>query len=214
MSITLKLATSLDGKIATQAGESRWITGEGAREQVHRLRAQHDAVVVGIGTALADDPDLTVRLDDFGGVQPARVVLDSRQRLPLTSRLAMTTDQARTYVISTQPPSQALEELGVSLLRVEADADGRPAVEAVVRALAEEGLERLFVEGGGQVAASFLAAGVVNHLEWFRAPTLLGALGRPCVGVLAMSTLREAPRFRRVAFEPLGSDLWERYEKA
>ena len=90
MPVTLKLATTLDGRIATASGESRWITGDEAREQVHRLRAEHDAVVVGIETALADDPELTVRLPGYGGRQPARVVLDSRQRLTPDCRLVRT----------------------------------------------------------------------------------------------------------------------------
>ena len=100
MGVTLKLATSLDGRIATVSGESRWITGEEARAQVHRLRAEHDAVVIGIGTALADDPELTVRLPDYTGPQPARVVLDSRGRLPAESRLARTAGEVRTYVVT------------------------------------------------------------------------------------------------------------------
>ena len=214
MSVTLKLATSLDGRIATASGESRWITGAPAREQVHRLRAEHDAVVVGIETALADDPDLTVRLEGFTGAQPARVVLDSRQRLPLNSRLATTSDRARTYVVTTGEPSAALKSVSIDLLKVEPDASGRPEAGSVVRALAGEGLERLFVEGGGQVAASFLNAGLVDRIEWFRAPILLGGEGRPCMGALALSALADAPRFRRVAVEVLGEDLWERYERA
>ena len=214
MSVTLKLATSLDGRIATASGESRWITGAPAREQVHRLRAEHDAVVVGIETALADDPDLTVRLEGFTGAQPARVVLDSRQRLPLNSRLATTTDRARTYVVTTSEPSPALKSVSIDLLKVDSDASGRPEAGSVVRALAGERLQRLFVEGGGQVAASFLIAGLVDRIEWFRAPILLGGAGRPCVGALAISALADAPRFRRVAVETLGEDLWERYERA
>jgi len=100
LSVTLKLATSLDGRIATASGESRWITGEEARAAVHRLRAEHDAVVVGIGTAVADDPELTVRLPGYDGPQPARVVLDSRGRLPATSKLVRTAADVPTYVVT------------------------------------------------------------------------------------------------------------------
>lgn len=213
MSVTLKLATSLDGRIATAAGESRWITGPDARRQAHWLRAEHDAVLIGVETALADDPELTVRLDGYDGPQPARVVLDSRQRLPVQGKLAQTARNISTYVVSAGPPFEALESLGVRTLCVEAPG-GRPDPLAVVRALSAEGLDRLMIEGGGQVAASFLAAGLVERLEWFRAPILLGAEGRPCVAALALAALADAPRFRRTAIETLGEDLWERYERA
>jgi diaminohydroxyphosphoribosylaminopyrimidine deaminase/5-amino-6-(5-phosphoribosylamino)uracil reductase len=213
LGVTLKLATSLDGRIATASGESRWITGPDARLAAHRLRAEHDAVVIGIETALADDPELTVRLEGYDGPQPARVVLDSRQRLPAQGKLARTARDTPTYVVSAGPPSESLTSLGVRMLRVGAT-DGRPDPRAVVQALAGEGLDRLMIEGGGQVAASFLTAGLVERLEWFRAPILLGAEGRPCVAALALAALGDAPRFRRTAVEPLGEDLWERYERA
>src|SRR4051812_49996437 len=106
--ITLKLATSLDGRIATAAGESRWITGEPAREAVHRLRADHDAVLVGVETALADDPELTVRVRGYNGPQPARVVLDSRQRLSPECKLVATAREIPTYVVATTEPDPAL----------------------------------------------------------------------------------------------------------
>jgi diaminohydroxyphosphoribosylaminopyrimidine deaminase/5-amino-6-(5-phosphoribosylamino)uracil reductase len=213
LSVTLKLATSLDGRIATAAGESRWITGEAARTQVHRLRAVHDAVVVGIETALADDPELTVRLPGYAGRQPTRVVLDSRQRLPRQSRLVRSAREVPVVVISTEPPGAVLVEAGVRVLRVADVTDGRPDLRSAVAALGAEGLNSLFVEGGGQVAASFLRCGLVDRIEWFRAPCVLGAEGRPGVGALALHALKDAPRFRRIATESLGEDLWERYER-
>jgi diaminohydroxyphosphoribosylaminopyrimidine deaminase/5-amino-6-(5-phosphoribosylamino)uracil reductase len=213
LSVTLKLATSMDGRIATASGESRWITGAQAREQVHRLRAAHDAVLVGIETALADDPELTVRLKDFNGPQPARVVLDSLQRLPPEGKLARGARDIPVYVVSTEAPSAGLTDAGVKVVQVHAIGDARPDLPETVRRLAAEGLGRLFVEGGGQVAASFLRCGLVNAIEWFRAPMILGAEGRPGIGGLALASLARAPRFRRVAVETLGDDLWERYER-
>jgi diaminohydroxyphosphoribosylaminopyrimidine deaminase/5-amino-6-(5-phosphoribosylamino)uracil reductase len=213
LSVTLKLATSLDGRIATAAGESRWITGEAARAAVHRLRAEHDAVVVGIETALADDPELTVRLEGFEGPSPARVVLDSRQRLPLGSRLVRTAREVPTVVVTTQTPSPELLAAGVRVIQVKDLGDGRADLKALVPALAGEGLAGLFVEGGGQVAASFLRCALVDRLEWFHAPIVLGGEGRPAIGALALRALADAPRFQRVAVEPLGEDLWERYER-
>jgi diaminohydroxyphosphoribosylaminopyrimidine deaminase / 5-amino-6-(5-phosphoribosylamino)uracil reductase len=211
--ITLKLATSLDGRIATASGESRWITGEDARAAVHRLRAAHAAVVVGVETALADDPELTVRTPGYSGPQPARVVLDSRQRLADGCKLVATARDIPTYVVATGPAQGRLTAAGVRVLTVPALGEDRPELASVVRALAAEGLSRLFVEGGGQVAASFLRCGLVDALEWFRAPLLIGGEGRPAVGALALSALSGAPRFKRIDVQALGPDIWERYER-
>lgn len=213
MSVTLKLATSLDGRIATAAGESRWITGEPARRAVHQLRAEHDAVLVGIETALADDPELTVRLPGWNGRQPARVVLDSRQRLTSDCRLVKTAREVPTYVVATGDPDPALTAAGVRVLTVRAVGEDRPELKTVVQGLAAEGLSRIFVEGGGQVAASFLRCGLVDALEWFRAPIVIGGEGRPGVGALAVAALVDAPHFRRTEVQTVGDDLWERYER-
>jgi diaminohydroxyphosphoribosylaminopyrimidine deaminase / 5-amino-6-(5-phosphoribosylamino)uracil reductase len=217
LGVTLKLATSLDGRIATASGESRWITGPAAREQVHRLRALHQAVLVGVETAIADDPELTVRLPGFVGLQPVRVVLDSRQRLPLTSKLVHDAGRLPTVVITGQNPNNRLTDAGVTVLQVK-ESDGRPEPGAALAALRAHlplgEASGVFIEGGGQVAASFLAAGLVDALEWFRAPIVLGDEGRPAVGAFVLKDLAGAPRFRRVAVEAVGDDLWERYEKA
>lgn len=206
MRVTLKLATSLDGRIATATGESRWITGEAAREQGHRLRAAHDAVLVGVETVLADDPELTVRLSGRAVDQPLRVVLDSRLRTPTTAKLA----GEGTLILTTVEP----RTIGAATVeRVEADGQGRPTVAAVLKALKRHGVGPMLIEGGGQVAASFVAAGAVNAIEWFRAPILLGGDGRPCVAALTLAKLADAPKFRRLSAEPLGDDLWERYER-
>lgn len=213
MPVTLKLATSLDGRIATASGQSRWITGELSRQAVHQLRAEHDAVLVGVETALADDPELTVRLPGYSGRQPARVVLDSRQRLQPSCKLVATAREIPTYLVATTEPEPALVDAGVRVLRVPAVGEDRPELKMVVEALAGEGLQRLFVEGGGQVAASFLRCGLVDALEWFRAAMIIGGEGRPAVGALAIAGLADAPHFRRTEVRELGDDLWERYER-
>jgi diaminohydroxyphosphoribosylaminopyrimidine deaminase/5-amino-6-(5-phosphoribosylamino)uracil reductase len=204
----LKLATSLDGRIATASGESKWITGEAARREGQRLRAEHDAILVGVETVLADDPELTVRLPLSTGAtarrQPLRVVLDSRLRTPVTARLAA----ANTLILTSSEP-RAIG--GAQVEQVEA-LGGRPAPEAVLAALAQHGMGAVLIEGGGQVAASFLRAGLVDRIEWFRAPILLGGEGRPCVAALALANLADAPKFRRLSAEPVGDDLWERYD--
>jgi diaminohydroxyphosphoribosylaminopyrimidine deaminase/5-amino-6-(5-phosphoribosylamino)uracil reductase len=209
--ITLKLATTLDGRIATHGGESRWITGEESRRCVHELRSGHDAVLVGIETAIKDDPELTVRLNGYEGYQPARVVLDSRGRLPLNSKLAQTSRVIPTLLVTTQPAPGALLSLGVREIRVPSKHQ-RVDLEAALTALAELGIQRLFVEGGGVIATSFLRAGYVDRLEWFRAPTILGGDARPVIGHLNLESLSQIYRFTRLGVQALGDDLWETYE--
>jgi len=205
MRVTLKLATSLDGRIATASGESRWITGEAARLEGHRLRAAHDAILVGVETVLKDDPELTARLPGRPVDQPLRVVLDSRLRTPPTARLA----SENTLILTAVAPAPVG---GAQVLRVEAE-HGRPSIPAVLAALQAAGVGSILIEGGGQVAASFLRARAVDRLEWFRAPILLGGEGRPCVAALALAKLADAPKFRRLGVEPVGDDLWERYAR-
>ena len=212
MRVTLKLATSLDGRIATASGESRWITGPAAREAVHALRADHDAVLVGVETALADDPELIVRIADYTGRQPARVVLDSHQRLSPDSKLARTARETPTYVVTISDSNNRLTDAGVKVLQVKAVGE-RPDLQASLDALEAEGIGSVLVEGGGQVAASFLRCELVDAIEWFRAPIVLGGEGRPAVGALALSALADAPRFKRTALDLIGDDLWERYER-
>ena len=213
MGVTLKLATSLDGRIATAAGESRWITGPEARAEVHRLRARSDAVLVGLGTVLADDPELTVRLDGYSGPQPARVALDSRLSAPLTAKLVQTARTVPTYIVCVGGNEADLAGAGVKVLTVKAGADGRPDLVQTVSVLKAQGLGEVLVEGGGQIAASFLRAGLVDRIEWFRAPILLGDEGRPGIGDLGLADLTAAPKFRRAEVRALGDDLWERYER-
>ncbi len=205
MRVTLKLATSLDGRIATASGESRWITGEAARLEGHRLRAAHDAILVGVETVLHDDPELTARLPGRAVDQPLRVVLDSRLRTPATAKLA----GENTLILTAAPPAP----VGAARVRQVETEDGRPSIPAVLRALDSAGVASLLIEGGGQVAAAFLRAGAVDRLEWFRAPILLGAEGRPCVAALALAKLADAPKFRRLGAAPAGDDLWERYDR-
>lgn len=209
MRVTWKVATSLDGRIGTSTGESQWITGLPAREQGHRLRAAHDAVLVGVETVLADDPRLTVRLPDIREAetrQPLRVILDSRLRTPSFARVAV----SGTLILTTRDPGDVGE---AEVLKVAGDSNGRPTVDAVLGTLRDRGVASLMIEGGGRVAACFLSAGVVDAIEWFRAPILLGGDGRPGVAALNLARLAHASRWRRLAVEPLGDDLWERYER-
>ena len=210
--VTLKCATSLDGKIALPSGESQWITGEKARERAHLLRHEHDAVLVGIETVLSDDPQLNVRLPGHWN-QPARVVLDSRGRMPLGSRLLR--DKSTPLFIATtdaMPPENqaALEERGAQVLRCGAKGE-RVRISEVLKQLYEHGIFSVLIEGGASVSSSALRENVVDKVVWFVAPILLGE-GRDALAEYSLSRLVEAPRLRDVQIERIDDDLmWSGY---
>ena len=213
----LKLASSLDGRIATASGESKWITGEAARADGQRLRATHDAILVGSGTAVADDPDLTCRLPGLAGRSPVRIVLDSKARLAPTSKLATTARQVPVWLVCTSAAPAAarevLNEAGVEIVEVSAGGDGRVDVAAAGQALGARGLTRVLVEGGGQVAAAFLKAGLVDRISSYRAGLVLGGDGRSAVGELGFNRLDFAPRFRLVSARSLAGDTLESWAR-
>lgn len=215
--VTLKAATSLDGRIAARTGHSKWITGEAARAVGHRLRAEHDAIMVGAGTALADDPDLTCRLPGMAHRSPVRVVVDSRLRLPLTSRLAATARRVPTWIVAAaggHDPlrADALRAAGVDVLEAPTDAAGMPDIHTVLKLLAGRGVTRVLSEGGAHLAASLLRAGVVDRMEWFRAAGVVGGDGVPAMVGFGLDDVGAMPRFDRRAVLRLGDDVWERYE--
>jgi diaminohydroxyphosphoribosylaminopyrimidine deaminase/5-amino-6-(5-phosphoribosylamino)uracil reductase len=212
---TLKLATSLDGRIATGAGDSRWITGSAARARAHLLRAQHDAVLVGGETARVDDPDLGCRLPGLGQAAPVRLVADSRGRLPPTSRLVTTAGERPTWLLTLAAVPE-LAARGVRVLAVDKGGDGHIDPQAMARRLADEGLTRVLVEGGGLLARALLAADLIDRLVWFHAPLIIGGDGRPAVAAAdgGIERLSEAFRFVRTAVEPVGDDVIETYERA
>ncbi len=213
--VTLKLAMTLDGRIATAGGESRWITGEAARAHAQLLRAEHDAVLVGSGTALADDPRLTLRLPGAEGRRLVRVVADGRLRLPLTSVLVATASEQPTWVLTRRdaekPRRQAFEQAGVEVLALPTHAGETLDLAAGLAALGERGLTRLLVEGGGQLASGLLQAGLVDRLAVYHAPLLLGGDGRPGVAALGLERLADAPAFVPLESQTLGSDRFELY---
>lgn len=213
--VTLKLATSLDGRIAMASGESRWITGGLSRAEVQRMRARVDAVMIGSGTARADDPELLARTEPPPPKQPMRVVLDSTLTLPAKGRLFATLDRSPVVVIGvTGASGAALEAAGSRVAHVPAAQGGGVDIAAALDWLAGQGVRSVLAEGGGKLAASLIAAGCVNRLEWMRAPFVLGAEGRPAVAALSLARLGDAPAWKRVALRELGPDLWESYERA
>lgn len=209
--VALKLATTLDGRIATASGESRWITGPAARARAHLLRARHDAVMIGSGTVLADDPALTCRLPGLEGRSPVRVVLDARLRTPPGAHLIAAARLAPTWLLTVpeaDPERRArLADRGVLVIDAPPDPAGGLDLEAALKTLGERGLTRVLVEGGAQLAASLLRAGLVDRLYWFHAPRAIGGDGVPAIAMLGFAQLAEAPSFERVAVEAVGEDV-------
>lgn len=211
--VTLKLATSLDGRIALANGASRWITGEAARARVHQMRADHDVVLTGIGTVLADDPQLTVRLPGFNGQQPGRVVLDTRLRLPESASL-LGEGGPVLVICGSDVPAHARAAIAAKGARVETlnrfDGPSVSLAAAIDCVRALDG-NRILIEAGGRLAASALRQGLVDRIEWFRAPILLGGDSIPVVAALGLERLDEAPMFTRVSLEAVGDDIHEVY---
>ena len=209
--VSLKLALSLDGRIATRSGQSKWVTGPDARAKVHLLRSRSDGVVVGVGTAVADDPRLTVR--DAPGDSPVRVVFDTNLRVPLDSRLVRTAKDIPVIVLS-GPESPAdieaqLVELGVEVVRIPLSTEGRLDMVTALRFLAQRGIVSLLVEGGAELAGSFLAGRLADELHAFIAPILLGPRGRPgAVDWAGPDTPQQAPRIASPSWELVGEDAY------
>jgi diaminohydroxyphosphoribosylaminopyrimidine deaminase / 5-amino-6-(5-phosphoribosylamino)uracil reductase len=210
--VTLKVAQSADGKTAVVHGD-KWITGEAARRFGHLMRAKHDAILIGVGTALADDPELTCRLPGLENRSPLRVVLDSRLRLPETSKLALTARMVPTLVFATADGGGALTACGVEVVKIERDASGRPKLEAVLAELARRGVTRLLVEGGATVHTAFLDRDLADRIEVFASPRVLGEAGGGGVGLLAAATSGEAPRFQPAGKRSFGPDLLVSYRR-
>ncbi len=213
--VTLKLATTLDGRIATHAGESRWITGEAARARGHMMRARQDAIMVGIGTALADNPSLTCRLPGLEDCSPVRIVVDARLHLSLTSNLVATAARSPTWLVTVPGGDadrlRAFEDCGVKIIEVRVAADGYPDPAAMFQALGGEGLTRVLVEGGGHLAACLMRADLIDRLRWFRASGVMGGDGIPGVAAYGVDELATMRRFRRVGINSVGDDVLESY---
>ncbi len=216
--VTLKCATTLDGRIATHSGESQWITGDVARNWTHGFRAAHDAVVTGVATVRADDPELTCRLQGMIDYSPIRVVLDSRLTTPLTSKLVMTAQTHPTWLISVanadQDRRRAFVDCGVEIIEVAKDSGGRPDIDAALSALAERGITRVLAEGGGGMAAALLGAGAVDRIAWFRSPDILGGDGVPMAEAFGVDKLSELVSFERCYSLAAGRDILEIYERS
>lgn len=205
--VTLKLAASLDGRIATRTGASRWITSSRARALVHRLRNEYDAVMVGAGTVLADDPALTCRRR--GGRNPLRVVVDGRLRTPLSARVVSGATARGTVIATTIRSGRKLDVLrgrGVRILILPGRA-GEISLAVLLRRLAADGVSSVLIEGGGGLAATAVRARVVDRALFFLAPKLIGGDGVAMLGPLGVRTMNQATSLRVVRTATLGPDL-------
>ena len=213
--VTLKLAASLDGRIATATGASKWITGARARREVHAMRARHDAVMVGGGTARADDPSLTVRGLGIAR-QPVRIVWSRQLDLPLQGELAATARDTPLWILHGEAADENLiaawTGLGARLLACPTGPDRRIDPAAALATLAAEGLTRIFCEGGGNLAASLLGAGLIDELAVFNAGLVIGAEGHPMVAALGLERLDDARRWHLVETRALGPDTLSRWQ--
>lgn len=213
--VTLKLASSFDGRIATATGHSQWITGPKARRAVHAMRARHDAVMVGAGTARADDPSLTVR--DIGvDAQPVRIVVSRHLDIPLLGQLARTAAEVPVWLCHGPSPdaerARAWEGLGARLLPCALDDHQIDAADLLQR-LGKAGLTRVFCEGGAALAASLLAADMVDELVGFTAGLAIGAEGLSAIGTLGLDKLDNAPRFELIETQVIGPDIMHRWAR-
>ncbi|MEE9317408.1 MAG: bifunctional diaminohydroxyphosphoribosylaminopyrimidine deaminase/5-amino-6-(5-phosphoribosylamino)uracil reductase RibD [Rhodospirillales bacterium] len=214
---TLKTATTLDGRVATAKGQSKWITGALARAFAHGLRADHDAIMIGIGTALADEPALTCRLPGMEEKSPVRIIADSQLRLPPESSLAKTAKEIPTWVVTAPGPGKdkkkALEAQGIQVIEAETDDNGRPDLDWVAAELGRRGLTRVVVESGGKLAAALVKRDLIDRLAWFRSPKLIGDDGRGAVAAFGIDGVAQAPAFVRDSISDAGQDVLETYRR-
>lgn len=210
--VTLKLAGTLDGRIATATGESQWITGTAARRDVHLMRARHDAVMVGAGTVRADDPTLTVR--EVGiTLQPVRVVLSRAMKISAQSQLAQTATEVPVWLCHGETADIVEWTVKGAVSVPCATGSGQIEPRAAMTALADKGITRVFCEGGGMVAASLLHANLVDQIVVFSAGAAIGAEGTPMLAAMGIDRLAAAPRFELDSVRQIGADIrhiWRR----
>lgn len=215
--VTLKTATTLDGRIATHSWHSQWITGPLARRRSHLMRAEHDAVMVGAETAIRDNPKLTCRLPGLEDHSPIRVVVDSRLRLPLTAELVADAAENATYLVTVAGGDRlrrkAFTDAGVAIIEVPQDFDGRVDLSAALAELAELGVTRLLVEGGAELAASMMRADLIDRIAWFRAPSIIGGDGLATIGALGVDQVDMARRWHLADATQWADDVLETYER-
>jgi len=216
--VTFKMATTLDGRIATHKGESRWITGAAARANAHALRLSNDAILVGSGTATADNPMLDVRLPGTEGAKRVRAVVDGRLRTQLTAKLVASAKDVPTWFFVRADVDAArarvFAECGVELVRLPPEPSGFLAPAAILAEMGKRGLTRVLLEGGGYLAAAFLRADSIDRIVRFGSGSVIGGDGLAVVAPFGIDRLAKAPRFKRTGVWPCGEDVVETWTRA
>lgn len=213
--VSVKIASSMDGRIALGNGESKWITGDEARAYGHFLRASHDAIMIGSATAITDDPLLNCRLPGLEAASPVRIVADGRMRLPLTASLVRSATEIPVWLL-TRPDGdplrkQAYRDAGVEVIGINTGANGVPDFRGMLAAIASRGVTRLLIEGGGALIASAVQNHLASQIFWFRAPRLIGGDGIAAIAPLGLSRLADSPAYLRESIRVLGDDVVETY---
>tara|TARA_Y100000385_G_scaffold74298_1_gene75030 strand:- start:3012 stop:3671 length:660 start_codon:yes stop_codon:yes gene_type:complete len=210
--ITLKLATSLDGKIALKNGISEWITGSKSREYSRKLRSKYDAILIGSNTAVLDNPQLTTRIN--GEKDPIRIVFDTNLRISEKSNLVLTAKKTPVWIFSNIISGNKFEELRENGVRIiKNSSPSNINLTSAMQLLSENGVKSLLLEGGGVLASSFLRIDAVDVIEWFRAPLILGGDSRDSISDLGLSSMDFVKRFNRIQINELGEDIHETYER-
>lgn len=215
--VTLKLATSLDGRIALANGASQWITGPESRAEVHRLRAAHDAVVTGIGTVLADDPLMSARIEGETPDQPRRIVLDTHLKISPEAHILNDAEGGPVMVFcGGSVPVHLRDRIAAKAEVVPLNRYDGPSIslKSVLEHFSGDGIETVMIEAGGKLAGAAMRSGLVDRIEWFRAPMMLGGDARSVIDSLGLERLDEAPIFTRISVAECGNDIWESYERA
>lgn len=213
--VTVKVATSLDGRIATHSGDSQWITSTEARRQGHLMRAESDAIMVGSTTAILDDPSLDCRLEGLEDRSPVRIVCDGRMRLPLTAKMVRTAKERKSILITLTGTEavrrRAFEDCGVEVITIPPNKSGMIDLALACRELGDRGLTRVLVEGGGHLIASLMAEKLVDEVHWFRAPRIIGSDGIAAVQAFGVDRIDQATILDRINVQVLGEDIVETY---
>lgn len=206
--VTLKLASSLDGRIATKTGQSRWISNANSRGFVHLLRAKYDAIMIGSGTALADDPDLRIRIASLSNRNPIRVILDTKLRVPRDGKLVKSSNETPLWIChGKETDTTTWQGEQAKLISCQLGQDGSLDLKDTLYQLAKKGITRILCEGGGSLAAALLQEKLVDYLIMFQAGVAIGSDGKPTLGKLNVKDLDDAPRFQLIDMRTINEDI-------